>query len=96
MYEIAGEMFRDALKAFREEDLVLAKKVADRDDQVDALYGETIAELFELNKEHPENLPQVMQMLFICRFLERTADHITNIAEYIFYLVKGRHYDLNE
>lgn len=96
MYEISGEMFRDALKAFREEDLVLAKKVADRDDQVDALYGETIAELFELNKEHPENLPQVMQMLFICRFLERTADHITNIAEYIFYLVKGRHYDLNE
>lgn len=96
MYEISGEMFRDALKAFREEDLVLAKKVADRDDQVDALYGETIAELFELNKEHSENLPQVMQMLFICRFLERTADHITNIAEYIFYLVKGRHYDLNE
>ncbi|MBB6444927.1 phosphate transport system protein [Bacillus benzoevorans] len=96
MYEISGEMFRDALKAFNEEDLSLAKKVADMDDQVDALYGETIAELFEMNKEHPENLPQVMQMLFICRYLERTADHITNISEYIFYLVKGRHYDLNQ
>jgi len=37
-----------------------------------------------------------MQMLFICRYLERAADHITNIAEYVFYLVKGKHYDLNE
>lgn len=96
MYEITGEMLRDALTAYKKEDLMLAKKVADMDDQVDILYGETIAELFELNKEHPKNLPQVMQMLFICRFLERAADHITNISEYIFYLVKGRHYDLNE
>nr|WP_295972741.1 phosphate signaling complex protein PhoU [uncultured Bacillus sp.] len=96
MYQISGEMLWDVLTAYINEDLRLAKKVADMDDQVDALYGETIAELFELNKQHPENLPQVMQMLFICRFLERTADHITNIAEYIFYLVKGRHYELNE
>jgi phosphate transport system protein len=35
-------------------------------------------------------------MLFICRYLERYADHITNITEYTFYMVKGKHYDLNE
>ena len=52
--------------------------------------------LFELNKAQPDKMPQMMQMLFICRYLERAADHITNMAEYIFYLVKGRNYDLNE
>lgn len=96
MAEITGDMLKDILVAFKNEDLALAKKVADMDDEVDALYGETIAELFELNKEQPEKMPQMMQMLFICRYLERAADHITNMAEYIFYLVKGRNYDLNE
>lgn len=96
MASIVGEMLKEALTAYQNEDLGLAKKVADMDDKVDTLYGEAITELFEMNKEHPDKMSQIMQMLFICRYLERTGDHITNIAEYIFYLVKARHYDLNE
>lgn len=96
MYEITAEMLRDGLKAFQEEDIKLAKKVAELDDEVDQLYGETIQELFKLNSQNNENVTQIIQMLFICRYLERAADHITNIAEYVFYLVKGKHYDLNE
>ena len=74
----------------------MAKEVADMDDEVDNLYGETIQQLFKINQEQPEKIDQITQLLFICRFLERTADHITNIAEHVFYLVKGKHYDLNE
>lgn len=96
MYEITGEMLKNALSSYKNEDLELAKSVAEMDDQVDNLYGETIIDLFELNKEHPDSMQQIMQMLFICRFLERAADHVTNIAEYVFYLVKGKHYDLND
>ena len=96
MYQITSSMLKDSLKAYQEEDLALAKKVADLDNEVDALYGEAIKDLFALNNEKAENYDQIVQMLFINRFLERAADHITNIAEYVFYLVKGKHYDLNE
>ncbi len=96
MHEITAEMLNDALVAFEKEDIQKAKKVAEMDDQVDSLYGETIIDLFKLNSEKSDSLPQITQMLLICRFLERAADHITNIVEYIFYLVKGKIYDLNE
>ncbi|KAA9026300.1 phosphate signaling complex protein PhoU [Niallia endozanthoxylica] len=95
MYEITAVMLKDGLEAYKEENTQLAKKVAEMDDEVDRLYGETIQELFRLNSESSENLTQVTQFLFICRFLERAADHMTNVAEYVFYLIKGKHYDLN-
>lgn len=96
MYELATEMLSLALKSYYEEDILLAKKVAEMDNQVDSLYGETITELLSLAKEKQEALPQITQLLFITRYFERFADHATNIAENVFYLVKGKRYDLNE
>lgn len=95
MYQISTEMLRMSLEAFNEEDINKAKKVADMDDQVDDLYGETIKDLLQINLQKPEFLPQITQLSFVCRYLERAADHVTNISEHIFYLVKGRQYDLN-
>lgn len=95
MYEISTEMLRLSLEAFTEEDTAKAKKVGDMDEQVDDLYGETIKELLQINLQKPKYLPQITQLSFICRYLERAADHVTNISEHIFYLVKGRQYDLN-
>ncbi|MTH52425.1 phosphate signaling complex protein PhoU [Bacillus mangrovi] len=95
MHAIASEMLSLSIKAFNEEDVVLAKKVADMDDQVDDLYGQTIRELLELTQTSRDSMPQITQLLFVSRYLERFADHATNISENIFYLVKGRHYDLN-
>lgn len=96
MYEISNQMLVEGLKAFENEDIQLAKKVAEMDDEVDDLYGVTIKELFKLNKEKPDSFDTVTQLLLICRYLERTADHITNVAENVIYLVKGKHFDLNE
>ncbi|GIN60462.1 phosphate transport system regulatory protein PhoU [Robertmurraya siralis] len=95
MYSITTEMLNLSLQAFGNEDVVSAKKVADMDDEVDELYGSSIRELLELHRSHPDNISQITQLSFVCRYLERAADHVTNIAESIFYLVKGRHYDLN-
>ncbi|WP_077213979.1 phosphate signaling complex protein PhoU [Bacillus dakarensis] len=95
MYQITSEMLEISLKAFGEEDVIMAKKVEDMDDEVDSLYGKTIRDLLEVNHQKPEYTSQITQLLFTCRYLERTADHVTNIAESVFYLVKGRHYDLN-
>jgi phosphate transport system protein len=96
MHGITSEMIGLTLESFVEEDVVKAKKIAKMDDRVDDLYGETIQELLALNKEKPEFTAQITQLSFICRYLERAADHTTNIAEGVFYLVKGRRYDLNE
>ena len=96
MYEITSIMLKDSLVAYQKEDLGIAKAVADLDNEVDTLYGEVIKDLFVLNNQQSENYDQIVQMLFINRFLERAADHVTNIAENIFYLVKGKQYDLNE
>ncbi|MCP3741390.1 phosphate signaling complex protein PhoU [Rossellomorea sp. BNER] len=96
MYSLTHEMIQLTLESFVEEDIIKAKRIADIDDQVDDLYGETIRELLEMNKQKPEHTAQITQLSFICRYLERAADHTTNIAEGVFYLVKGRRYDLNE
>ncbi|MGD6803974.1 phosphate signaling complex protein PhoU [Rossellomorea vietnamensis] len=95
MYTLTSNMINLTLESFVEEDVVKAKKIADLDDEIDDLYGETIRELLTLNKQQPEFTDQITQLSFICRYLERSADHATNVAEGVFYLVKGRRFDLN-
>jgi phosphate transport system protein len=95
MYEITSEMLRMALESFNEEDVIKAKQVAEMDDEVDTLYKQTIKDLLELNQKNQDFIPQIAQLSFVCRYLERSADHVTNIVEHVFYLVKGRRYDLN-
>lgn len=95
MHKLTLEMLSLSLESFGEEDLSKAKKIAEMDDQVDDLYGQTIRELLKLNQENPSYTAQITQLSFICRYLERAADHTTNIAENVFYLVKGKRYDLN-
>lgn len=96
MHQLSVEMLTLSLEAYNEEDLGKAKKVAQMDDQVDDLYGQTIKDLLSLAQSKPEQLAQITQLSFISRYLERAADHVTNIAENVFYLVKGKRYDLNQ
>ncbi|PMC39634.1 phosphate transport system regulatory protein PhoU [Bacillus sp. UMB0899] len=95
MHKIASKMLSLSVKAFNEEDLVLAKEVADMDDEVDELYGETIREILDLMSTKKDSFQQLIQLAFICRYIERTADHATNISESTLYLIKGQRYDLN-
>lgn len=96
MAEIALCMLSDSLKSYYQEDVSLARKLAERDDQVDEMYGRLMQELLKLAAEQPDEVPQITQLAFICRFIERIADHATNIAESVIYLVKGKHYELND
>lgn len=95
MKEVSIEMLRKALQSFLEENILLAKEVGDLDDIVDEYNGETYKNLITYLSEHPDETNQVVQLLFVNRFLERTADHITNIAESTAYLIKGQMYDFN-
>jgi phosphate transport system protein len=96
MHRLALEMLRESLRAYIEQDLLLAKKISEIDDKVDEMYGVITKDLLSLMPKQPEYIAQITQLAFVARYIERTADHATNISENIFYLVKGQHYDLNE
>jgi phosphate transport system protein len=70
-------------------DVDLAKEVAMTDDLVDDLYEMIYMELLYKIKDHPDQMTQIIQLLFIGRFLERIADHATNICERVVYMVQG-------
>jgi len=95
MKEVSIEMLRKALQSFLDENILLAIEVGDLEDEVDEYSSETYKKLTTYLSEHPEETNQLVQLLFVNRFLERTADHITNIAESTAYLIKGQIYDFN-
>lgn len=83
------------LEAFVAEDTQQAQTIAKLDDEIDTMYGALIKDLLSSGVETPDQLPQITQLAFICRYLERSADHATNMAEQLLYLRNGKHVDLN-
>lgn len=96
MMDLALEMLGDSLNAFLKEDVELAKSCAAKDDNVDEMYGKLVQELMGYIQKYPTHINQITQLAFVCRYIERVADHSTNIAEHVVYLVTGERYDLNE
>jgi phosphate transport system protein len=96
MAEIVILMIKDSLDAYVEGDVEKAYEVGRRDDEVDSIYYEVFSELLQLMAKNPSTVAQATQFLFICKFLERIADHATNICEWTIYLVTGERVDLNE
>jgi phosphate transport system protein len=94
MKELSLKMLKMSLTAFIDGDMALAKEVGAMDDKVDDFYSETYKKITGYLRENPEETTQLVQLLFVNRYLERTADHITNIAESAAYLIKGQIYDL--
>ncbi|MGO4889244.1 phosphate signaling complex protein PhoU [Anaerobacillus sp. MEB173] len=92
--EQAKEMLSLSLEAYEKSDVLLAKKIAALDDDVDKMYGEFIKQLFHFvtNQSQAE---QATQVAFITRYLERIADYATNLGEWVIYEVNGEHFDLN-
>jgi phosphate transport system protein len=89
---IAGlvqSMVRKALDAFVNRDPELARSVLASDDGVDNLRTASYHELISFMEKEPSNIPQALQLWSVVRNLERIADHSTNIAEDVMFLVKG-------
>lgn len=90
MTEIARGMIRDALNAFVRKDKHLAIEVIMRDDEVDDLKREVLQELALFMVRDPSTVSRAMKVSFVAQYLERVADHATNIAEMVIYLVDGK------
>ena len=96
MMGMALEMVSDSIQAYYSEDIELAKKSAEKDDEVDKMFGSLIQELLSYIPQNPNATNQIIQLSFVCRYIERIADHSTNIAENVIYLVTGNRVNLNE
>lgn len=89
MGELAQRMLREALDAFVEGDLARARRVIEGDDEVDGLYAHTVREVQGWMATHPADISAAMCVFSVARYLERIADHATNLAEHVIFLEKG-------
>jgi phosphate transport system protein len=99
MAEITQQMVRDALDAFVTGCSRLPYEVIKRDDEVDELTIRNFEELLGLMIQDPKIIPLAVKRTYIAKYLERIADHATNIAEMIIYNCKGkmiRHTEISE
>ena len=96
MAEKGCTMIREAIAAFLELDQAKAREVAALDDEVDRLHKTLVGELLDYLREHPGKAQYGTKIIQTSGFLERLADHVTNICENVVYAVEGRHVELNE
>ncbi len=89
MCEKAIRMLKMSLDALVNLDVDLAYKVIMLDDEVDQMKKEAYDKMKQAVKELPERVGYYINLLLISRHLERLADHCTNIAEEVIYLVEG-------
>ncbi len=90
MSQLAQKMLRDSLDAFVRRDAELARQVIPADNKVDALKNQVFRELLTFMMEDPRTIPRAIRLILVSRHLERIADHATNIAEMVVFLVEGK------
>ena len=90
MADRAQRMVKESLDAFVAGDTALARQVCAADAEVDALKEQIFRELLTFMMEDPRTVSRAIRVILISRFMERVADHATNIAEMVIYLVEGK------
>jgi phosphate transport system protein len=90
MGNLARLMVKESIDAFVKEDATLARKVLTDDDFVDDLMEQLFRELLSFMIENPRTITRAIRLSFIAKYLERIADHATNVAELVVYLVEGK------
>ncbi len=90
MAQISQRMIHESLDAFVREDTDLALKVCKDDEQVDQLNSQIFREVITFMIEDPHTINRAMKISSISKYLERIADHATNIAEMVIFMVKGK------
>ena len=89
MADRTGAIIEKALDALVRQDAVAARRVMVADDEIDSLYAQLIEELKGIIRADPEHLDAIVLLFSVARYLERLADHATNIAEDVLYMVEG-------
>lgn len=95
MAEIIESMVEGSIQCIISEDIKLATKIAEMDDEVDRLYEKILDDLQKIILKSPETSKQATLLLLVARHLERIADHTTNICERIISMVTGERVQIN-
>lgn len=90
MAQSAQQMLKDSLDAFIQGDPASARAVCRRDDEVDSLDDQIFRELLTYMLQDSKAITRAINLILVSRHLERVADHATNIAENVIYLVQGK------
>jgi phosphate transport system protein len=90
MAQIAQRMIQQSLDAFVREDTDLALRVCKDDSEVDQLNTQIFREIITFMIENPQTISRATKISSVSKYLERIADHATNIAEMVVYMVKGK------
>ncbi|HSQ67673.1 MAG TPA: phosphate signaling complex protein PhoU [Polyangiaceae bacterium] len=85
----AQEMLREALTAFVDGDVARAEKVLEKDDEVDTAYGAIMRAMSTYMATHSQDVPAGLRVVKVAKYLERIADHATNVAEEVIFMVRG-------
>ena len=83
------EMLRKSLDSLVNMNVELAREVCGDDDEVDEIERQIVLQVQEEVKKNPEQVDRLLHHMFVARHLERIADHATNIAEDVIYMVRG-------
>lgn len=89
MAEKATEMIKKSIEAFEREDMELAQRICEMDDEVDILHEQIYRELISFMLEDPKTITRATYLIWAAHNLERIADRVTNICERIVFLVSG-------
>jgi len=89
MAKKAREMLRESLDAFSHRDASMAHEVPRKDDEVDSLYRQVFRELIQFMASDPKAIGRASNLILVALYLERIADHATNICERVVYMVEG-------
>ena len=89
MLQVMRQMVYDSISAISENDLELANNVIATDDEVDNYFAEMRQHLTTVMQQKPQYVPQYVDYLMIAKYVERIADHSTNIAQWVMFVVKN-------
>jgi phosphate transport system protein len=90
MADRVQKMIREASDAFVNGNESLAEQVIAQDDEVDRLYDQVFSEILEIMRRESSALEPAIHILSVIKYLERMADHATNLAEEVIYMLRGR------
>ena len=96
MSVVVQAMLNEVMDAYEERDLAKAEHARVQDEEVDQMNSAMFRELLTYMMENPRNIAASTHLLFIAKTFERAGDHITNIAEQVYYLVTGEQYENGE
>lgn len=95
MADLVKRMLREVLEAFVSRDLTLVQSMIEHDDEVDNLNKSLYNELIATMQHDPSIAPQAIGLILIARYLERLADHVTNVGERVYYMETGEMKELH-